>query len=143
MRIYESRRLYSASDLVNFLGCAHATALDVRQLTAPIEFPDEDPQTKLLQQKGIEHEQAYLGRLRREGRSVAEVSDSGTLEQRAERTLTAMRSGVDVVYQGALLSGPWHGFSDFLLKVDGPSDLGEWSYDVADTKATPNNKRIM
>ena len=33
MRTFDNRRLYSASDLVNFLGCGHATALDVRQLT--------------------------------------------------------------------------------------------------------------
>jgi hypothetical protein len=53
MRIYQGRRLYSASDLVNFLGCTHATALDLRQLTQPVEFPPEDAQTRLLREKGL------------------------------------------------------------------------------------------
>ena len=45
-----------------------------------------------------------------------------------------MRDGVDVIYQGALRSGQWHGYSDFLLRVDVASDLGDYSYEVADTK---------
>ena len=70
MQTYQNRRLYSASDLVNFLGCAYATALDVRQLTAPIELPPEDAQTRLLQEKGLAHERAYLETLRQGGRSI-------------------------------------------------------------------------
>ena len=52
----------------------------------------------------------------------------------AERTRQAMRDGADVIYQGALTAPGWHGYSDFLLKVDTPSDLGDYSYEVADTK---------
>jgi predicted RecB family nuclease len=140
MRDYEGRRLYSAGDLVNFLGCAHATAQDVRQLTDPVEFPPEDAQTQLLQAKGIEHERAYLDRLRSEGRSIVEIVDEGSLEVRAARTLAAMRQGADVVYQGALLTDPWHGYSDFLLKAPGQSMLGDWAYDVADTKLSRSAK---
>ena len=36
MRKVNGATLYSASDLVNFLGCAHATMLDLRQLIAPV-----------------------------------------------------------------------------------------------------------
>lgn len=140
MRNYEGRRLYSASDLVNFLGCAHATALDVRQLTDPVTFPPDDAQTKLLQDKGLEHERAYLERLRAEGRLIVEVAGEGRLEARAALTIEAMRTGADVVYQGALLADPWHGYSDFLLKVEGPSELGGWAYDVADTKLSRSAK---
>jgi predicted RecB family nuclease len=140
LRIYRGRRLYSARDLVNFLGCTYATTLDLRQLTDPVEFPPEDAQAKLLQQKGLAHERAYLERLRAEGRSVAEMADGGDLEARSARTLEAMWSGVDVVYQGALLSDPWHGYADFLLKVEGPSAFGTWAYDVADTKLSRSAK---
>ena len=140
MRTFDDRRLYSASDLVNFLGCEHATMLDVGQLTSPVEFPAEDAQTQLLQAKGLEHERAYLERLRERGLSIVELTDDGNLHERAARTLDAMRSGVDVVFQGALMAEPWHGFSDFLLKVDQPSALGAWSYDVADTKLSRRAK---
>jgi uncharacterized protein len=46
-----------------------------------------------------------------------------------------MQGGADVIYQGALFAAPWQGFSDFLLRVNGvPSSLGDYAYDVADTK---------
>ncbi|CAN5374210.1 hypothetical protein BH09PSE3_BH09PSE3_23700 [soil metagenome] len=133
--------LYSASDLVNFMGCAHATVLDVGNLVAPASFAPDDESAVLLQEKGIEHERAYLNRLRVEGRSIQEISSKGTLEQRAQATLEAMQAGYDVVYQGAFLAGRWHGYSDFLLKRDDiPSSLGDFAYDVADTKLARSAK---
>ena len=39
-----------------------------------------------------------------------------------------------MVFQGALYSGRWGGWSDFLVRVDRPSDLGPFSYEVIDTK---------
>jgi hypothetical protein len=60
MRVIDGKRLYSASDLVNFLGCNHCTALDLRQLVSPVELPPDDQQAVLLQQKGMVHERSYL-----------------------------------------------------------------------------------
>ena len=47
-----------------------------------------------------------------------------------------MRRGADVIYQGRLEDdgGRWSGYPDFLLRVDQPSALGGWSYDVLDAK---------
>jgi uncharacterized protein len=45
-----------------------------------------------------------------------------------------MRSGVDVVYQAAFFDGRSGGQADFLLRVETPSQLGAWSYEIADTK---------
>ena len=137
--------LFSASDLVNFMGCAHASVLDLRNLDAPVAFPPDDEQARLLQEKGLEHERAYLDRLRAEGRSVVDVSGDGGIVEKAERTRAALRSGADVVYQGAFLDSPWLGYSDFLLKVPTPSALGPFSYEVADTKLarTAKPKHVM
>lgn len=135
MRVDSGSRLYSASDLVNYMGCEHATLFDVRQLTEPVTLPPDDDYAVLLQQKGIEHETAYLESLRREGRHVVEVASSNDLQQRARQTVEALKSGADVIYQGALLAPPWHGYSDFLLRRDGvESTLGDFAYDIADTK---------
>lgn len=135
MRDYQGARLYSASDLVNFLGCIHATALDLRQLIAPVELPPDDAYTVLLQQKGIEHERQFLETLRAEGRTIAEIPDNLELPERMAQTHAALRDGADVIYQGALFEPPFHGFSDFLLRVNGvPSALGDYAYDIADTK---------
>ncbi len=141
MLIDSGSRLFSASDLVNFLGCAHATVLDLRHLAKPAAFAADDEQAVLLQQKGIEHERAYLSRLVTEGREVIEIPAHGGLSERVGRTLAAMRNGADVVYQGALLAPPWHGYSDFLLRVDGlETRFGPYGYEVADTKLSRSAK---
>jgi predicted RecB family nuclease len=141
MRNLDGAILFSASDLVNFMGCGHATRLDLANLTAPRAFPPDDPTAVLLQEKGIEHERAYLARLKEEGRSIVEIAAEGTPSSRAAATVAAMRGGADVVYQGAFIAGRWHGYSDFVLRVDGvPSRFGDWSYDVADTKLARSAK---
>ena len=140
MQAREGSTLFSASDLVNFMGCTHATVLDLHQLVQPVAFGPDDEQAQLLQEKGLEHERAYLERLRAEGRTVIEIDGHAGIIEKAERTRTALREGPDVIYQGAFLEGPWQGYSDFLLKVDRPSQLGEYSYEVADTKLARSAK---
>jgi hypothetical protein len=41
---------------------------------------------------------------------------------------------VDAVYQAVLLHAPWHGFADFLRRVDRPSASEAFSYEAVDTK---------
>lgn len=132
--------LYSASDLVNFLGCTHATVLDLAQLDNPVKLPPDDEQTQLLQEKGLEHERAYLERLRNDRRVIVEIDGDADVDEKAARTRAAMRDGADVIYQGAFRDGPWQGYSDFLLKVPEPSALGDFSYEVADTKLSRTAK---
>lgn len=140
MQRYDGKKLFSASDLVNFMGCTHATALDLRQLVEPVTFPPDDEQAKLLQQKGIEHEIAYLEQLRVQGLTIIEIDGDGGIAEKYRRTLEALQKGPDVIYQGAFLHDPWQGYSDFLLKVDQPSNLGNYSYEVADTKLSRSAK---
>lgn len=50
-------------------------------------------------------------------------------------TIAAMRAGVDAIYQAALTDDAWLGRADFLRRVDDvASALGDWSYEVYDTK---------
>jgi uncharacterized protein len=136
MKLHLTQPLYSATDLLNFLGCTHATALDIQMMRGVLADPkkEDDSYSAILKEKGLQHERAYLARLKSAGRSVAEIADEGTVEEKAERTRQAMRDGVDVIYQGALTAPGWHGYSDFLLRVEKKSALGDYSYEVADTK---------
>ena len=52
----------------------------------------------------------------------------------AKLTEQAIRRGDQVVYQATFFDGRWLGLADFLLRVERPSDLGGWSYEVVDTK---------
>jgi hypothetical protein len=74
--------VFSADDLVNFLGCRHATFFDRRNLDAPMEFGPEAPLLALLQAKGLAHERRYLDELRNLGRSVVEIAARGSLTDR-------------------------------------------------------------
>ena len=67
MQRIDGNLLLSASDLVNFLGCAHASWLDLRQLSDPVELPEPDPSKALIQKKGLEHERSYLAGLKATG----------------------------------------------------------------------------
>jgi len=65
---------FSASDLVNYLGCKHLTELDRKNVLGLIDPPDwQNPALAFLQQKGEEHENAYVAYLKSEGLRVWEL----------------------------------------------------------------------
>jgi len=135
MQILAGRLLLSATDLVNFLGCRHATYLDLRDLTDPVEVPERDAATVLIFEKGIEHERRHLASLKARGLNVVEVPGEGfDLAERTALTREVMRAGAEVIYQAALVLPPWRGYADFLERVEEASDLGSWSYEAVDTK---------
>ena len=51
-----------------------------------------------------------------------------------------MQRGVDVLVQARLDNGSWMGYADILLKVEGTSIFGNWSYEVQDTKLAQNTR---
>jgi predicted RecB family nuclease len=141
MHLDSGKVLYSATDLVNFLGCTHSTALDIQQLREPVEFSVDDPYLELLQAKGVAHEHAYLEILRASGLSIIEIDAAASREERVLLTRKAMSDGIEIIYQGALLGFPWHGYSDFLIKREGlRSRLGNYAYEVIDTKLSRSAK---
>jgi hypothetical protein len=73
---------------------------------------DDDAYLKLLQEKGFEHERALNDQYLKEGRRLVEISGEGSLEERTACTREAMRSGADMIYQGAFFSGRWHGYAE-------------------------------
>jgi predicted RecB family nuclease len=128
----------SASDIAGHLGCQHLTALDLsvtfRQKAAP---PLRAPDLWILQELGLRHETAYLEFLSNSGLSVVRP---GAAKKDFDETLThtetlhAMRAGTDVIVQAVLRSGRWFGRADVLRRVERPSKLGAWSYEIYDCK---------
>ena len=136
---------YSPSDLVTFLGCHHASFLDVKALSEDMDKTEASAMGQLLRKKGLEHEAAYLQRLKDEGKTIVEIPKDRNLQDRANLTLDAMKSAADVVYQAVFFASPWRGDADFLIKCDTPSSLGDFSYEALDTKLarTAEPKHIM
>ncbi len=146
MKIEGKDILLSASDLMRFMGCAHATAMDLRYARGEPLVPAEDSEdAKILQKQGDDHELRFLSKLKTERRSVIEFSREENLGAAAQATRNALAQGAEVLFQGAFLSHPWGGWSDFLIRTEKPSRLGDFSYEVVDTKLKrkPDPKHIL
>jgi len=144
----EGQLVLSPTDLTKHLACPHVTTLDLAALVGPGDggprhdgvahgAAKSDDALNLVFSKGLDHERAYLQRLRQGGRVVTEIPtryDVAGRREAEQQTFDAMRAGADVIYQATFYDGQWGGQADFLLRTDRPSDLGDWSYDVADTK---------
>lgn len=134
MKKENSNIIFSPSDLANHLSCKHLTSLNKKAALGEIKKPTyKNRVLDMLRERGVQFEAEFLQKLRKEGKSVVEISQ--TQQNAADATIAAMKRGVDVIYQARLIEeGVWSGWSDFVLKVDTPSNLGDWSYEVMDTK---------
>jgi uncharacterized protein len=134
MRLVAELLRLSATDLSNHLGCAHLSQLDLAVAQGRASRPHRnDPIVELLAERGREHEAQYLKHLRAQKLGVVEIRVPPA-EEGVETTLAAMRDGADVIYQAPLGDRHWYGRADFLVKIDRPSALGDWSYEVTDAK---------
>ena len=125
----------SASDLVNGLNCRHLTALDLAVANGALPRPRVwDPVLAILAERGSAHERNYVDHLRGAGHQVVEIAGKGIDSAAVQKTLDAMRAGIEIITQGALLAGAWSGRVDLLRRVAARSALGDWSYEVIDTK---------
>jgi predicted RecB family nuclease len=132
---------FSASDLVGHLDCHHLTALDAAVARGTAVKPKIwDPVLETLAERGRAHERQYLEKLRESGLSVVEIEGGGISAPLVAQTLEAMRAGAAVIYQGALLQGVWSGRADILRRIEVPSAVGAWSYEVIDAKLARETK---
>lgn len=135
MQRYGEEILHSASDVVNFLECEHICYLDRADLVTPLTRADDDRHALLLQEKGYAHEAAYATQLAGESDSFIDIAkEGGSLNAKIAATREAMQRGTGVIFQAAFRDGPFVGHADFLRRVERSSELGPFSYEVADTK---------
>src|SRR3989475_1970054 len=131
----------SASDLSNHLACHHLTSLDLAVAVGQRAAPEwESPDLWVLQQRGAEHEEAYLRHLESAGLAITNLRVVDNDEQALAETCAAMVKGTPVIAQAVLASGRWFGRSDVLRRVERASKLGDWSYEVYDCKLARETK---
>ena len=137
MRFSGSLLRLSATDLANHLACRHKTQLDLRCARKELKRRFwYDPGVEVLQQKGMEHERSYLDHVRDQGLRVLELPETRDLQA----TRQALASGAQAISQVWLEDACWNGRADVLLRVPGKSDLGEYHYEVVDTKLSAQTK---
>lgn len=151
MHLVKKRLSLAPTDLSNFLSCKHLTRLDLNAVQTGTARPQKfGPVIDELRRRGTEHELAYLEHLRSQGLHIVEVgrpdsTDDGESaeigkESSVHQTKRAMEEGADIIFQAALSDEDWQGRADFLMKVDKPSNLGDHSYEVIDTKLARETK---
>ena len=137
MQIVEGQIVFSPTDLNQYVECPHLTRLNVEVLSGKTLPRSSSETADLYARRGIEHETAYLERLRAAGREVVTIAQSrepSDLALRAGETFAAMERGADVIYQGVFFDGRWRGTADFLVRLDEPSARWRHSYEAVNTK---------
>ena len=141
MRITDGQVRFGAGDLVNHLACRYLTELNLQMAEGVLAAPgDRDPMLDLLQQRGLAHEEGYVQHLEESGCQITRIDGVGLSQTAVDATVEAMRAGCEIIVQAALAEGAWGGRADVLRRVDIPSDLGDWSYEVIDTKLARETK---
>src|SRR5262245_31889823 len=131
----------SASDLVGHLNCRYLTSLDLYVAYGVLAKPlIWDPVLEVLAERGALHEQGYVDHLKANGLSVTAIGGVGVDSSVVTQTLEAMKAGAPIIVQGALQVAHWSGRADILRRVEKPSRLGSWSYEVVDTKLARETK---
>jgi predicted RecB family nuclease len=131
----------SASDLVGHLNCQHLTTLDLAVANGMLERPKVwDPLLQPLAERGARHEQGFVELLVSQGFAVTVIDGVGINDDAVAGTRAAMAAGTPIIVQGAFRANRWVGRTDILRRVETPSDLGPWSYEVIDTKLARETK---
>lgn len=141
LRLDDHDLVLAATDLTNHLACAHLTQQRIAIARGERSKPKVwvDPHAELVRERGDEHESAELARLEAECGGAIDLTgevryDHEGLTIANGQASEAMHDGAPLIYQPTLYDGEWQGRADFLRRVERPSDLGPYSYEVLDTK---------
>ena len=140
MKIENKKFLTSPSDLNNFVSCKYLIQNEIKFLYKEIKRNEESIDQKLWKEFGIKHEKKHFDLLKKYYKKNISIKQDLTEEERYKKTIEAIKKGYDLIYHAYLIDGDFRGEADFLIKVDTASDLGDFSYEVYDTKITRKPK---
>ena len=127
--------VYSPSDLTLFMRSPFASWMDRLALQdSSFKKSDSDPMMDLLAKHGVKHEVEFLKTLIEQygEENVAQISRDK--KKAAKETADAINAGYSVIFQAYLERESFKGSADFLIKKPGQSKLGDYYYEVWDTK---------
>ena len=125
----------TASDLYNFKKCQYRPFMDFNGEQA--EAIVIHPLVKLLWDAGVQYENKVIEALKQDlqGKTFYTIDPESPLsEELATKTLEAMTTGFDYIYQGVLIAGNKAGRPDLLVKSPGKSIFGDYLYYPMDVK---------
>ena len=152
MRKINDRWVISPRDLVAELECSHRIHLEWSAITGLIDAParEESPELELLSEIGIAHEAKIAARLEDAGSFInigKPQFDAQWLKKAHDKTLDAIKSGIETIHQATFYTEDFLGFADFLILVKDQSGSGlkdsegRFIYDAVDAKSARSAKR--
>ena len=142
MQLIQNNLFFAPSDLITFMESPFASHMErwrVEDRSVSRLMDPEDDVKETIKKKAYEHENAFLEKLRSDGKEVILIEWDDP-EPTRERTRKAMRSGADVIAQAYLELDNFGGYADFLVRKSGKSKLGDFHYEVWDTKLSRKMK---
>ena len=133
--------VYSPSDLTLFMRSSFASWMDRLALQdSSFKKSDSDPMMALLAKQGDKHEAEFLKILIKEygEKNVAQISRDK--KKAAKETEDAIKAGYAVIFQAYLERDRFKGSADFLIKKPVRSKLGDYYYEVWDTKLSKSTR---
>ena len=133
---------FSPSDLITFSESPFASHMErclLEDRSKKILIDPKDVLLERMKQKGFDHEETFLASLISDGKNVLKIERADN-ELMFIKTKDAMFKGFDVIAQAYLQLNNFGGMADFLIKVPGKSLLGDYHYEIWDTKLSKKMK---
>ena len=138
------KNFYSATMLTGFINYKHYITDEFSENILKLKKSKKTVAENLRIEKGILHEEEYFKKLSKKYKKVKNIKKLKNLtkNEKIKETIDALKNGYELIYGGWLSSGNWIGELDFLeINKSVGSDLGNWSYEIIDTKNTPKVKK--
>ena len=136
MKILNNKIFTSPSDLNNFVSCKYLIKNEIKFLNKEIQRNQESIDKKLWKEFGLRHENKHFKLLKEEYKNVISIKQDLKEEERFKQTVKAIKEGFDLIYHAYFIDDNFRGEADFLIKTDTKSNLGNFSYEVYDTKVS-------
>ena len=140
MKIKKDQIYISPSDLNNFVSCKYHSFNDLNAHEKKLKKKEPSEDMKLWRRYGDEHEAKHLKLLKEKYSNNITIDSTKSDDQRFNATTDAIKKGFDLIYKAYFIEGKFRGEADFLIKTKEKSELGDYSYEVYDTKVTKNLK---
>ena len=127
---------HSPSSLMRFFDSPYESLVYKYLREVDRDAVQEDPEDAFMQvasKKGDQHEKELFDNLSSQNIKSKMILD-GDQDDMIEATKKAMREGVDLIYQAAIGDEQFFGRTDFLYKIEGKSDFGDYAYEIWDAK---------
>jgi predicted RecB family nuclease len=137
------KNLYSPSMFKNYLNCKYTIFNELYEEKLKLKRKELSETDKLRLAKGNEFENEYLKELQKKYKKVIDLKKDkkSSKEEIAKQTIKYMKEGYEVIRGGYFIDNNWKGEFDFLeINRNIKSKLGDYSYEVLDTKNTTRVK---